>query len=76
MGRMTQRAQELEADVAQNMPGRHSQTREEFHMQGVFSTRWSAGQRRVLRKDWDGEGRGPEKPQEDRDIFAQEHMLI
>lgn len=76
MGRMTQRAQELEADVAQNMPGRHSQTREEFHMQGVFSTRWSEGQRRVLRKDWDGEGRGPEKPQEDRDIFAQEHMLI
>lgn len=38
-GQATQRAQEFLADVAQNMPGRHSQTREEFHVQGVFSTR-------------------------------------
>lgn len=44
MGRATQRAQELVADVAQNMPGRHSHTREEFHVQGVFSTRSSPAQ--------------------------------
>lgn len=39
MGRGTQWAQELMADVAQNRPGRHSQTLEEFHVHGVFSTR-------------------------------------
>lgn len=37
--RGVQRAQELVADVVQNMPDRHSQTREEFHVHGVFSTR-------------------------------------
>lgn len=58
MRRVTQRAQELVADVTQNMPGRHSQTREEFQVQGVFSTRSSKGHRRVTGKDltWQGQG--------------------
>lgn len=43
--RGVQRAQELVADVVQNMPDRHSQTREEFHVHGVFSTRSSKGHR-------------------------------
>lgn len=34
-----QRAQELTADVPQNMPARHSHTPEEFHEHGFFSTR-------------------------------------
>ena len=38
-----QRAQVLVADVAQNMPVRHSQTREEFPEHGTFSTRSSKG---------------------------------
>lgn len=34
-----QRAQELTADVPQNMPARHSHRPEEFHEHGFFSTR-------------------------------------
>lgn len=56
-----QRAQELTTDVPQNMPARHSQTREEFREHGFFSTR-SKGHRERSLGTQEGEGRGPESP--------------
>lgn len=48
-----QRAQELVADVAQNMPARHSQTRGEFHEHGFFSTRSSPAQlTQAVQRPW------------------------
>lgn len=53
-----QRAQELEADVTQNRPARHSQTRGEFPEHGFFSTRSSKGHRGGSPRTEGGRGKG------------------
>lgn len=53
-----QRAQELVADVTQNVPARHSQTREEFHEHGCFSTRSSKGHREGSQRTGGERGKG------------------
>lgn len=78
-GRVTQWAQELVTGVTQNMPGRHSQTREEFQVQGVFSTRSSKGYRRVTGKDLGWQGQGLQRTQEGREFLCPEanaHMTL
>lgn len=57
-----QRAQELAAVVTQNMPARHSQTREEFREHGFFSTRLSKGHREGSQRTGGGRGRGSRGP--------------